>query len=70
MHAIFFKCKSASKGLDGSSAFKVVNRIRTYKICQFQCNTKFVDYKSAYNSFHLLLMHTNAVVAILVFLNT
>ena len=56
-----------SKGFNGSRAFKVVNRIRTYKSCQFQWNTKFVDCKSACNSFHLLLMHTKAVITIFVF---
>ena len=54
-----------SKGFNGSRAFKVVNRIRTYKSCQFQWITKFVDCKSACNSFHLLLMHTKAVVTLL-----
>ena len=54
-----------SKGFNGSRAFKVVNRIRTYKSCQFQWNTKVVNCKSACNSFHLLLMHTKAVVTIL-----
>ena len=56
-----------SKGFNGSRAFKVVNRIRTYKSCQFQWITKFVDCKSACNSFHLLLMHTKAVITIFVF---
>ena len=54
-----------SKGFNGSRAFEVVNRIRTYKSCQFQWITKFVDCKSECNSFHLLLMHTKAVVTIL-----
>ena len=56
-----------SKGFNGSRAFKVVNRIRTYKSCQFQWNTKVVNCKSACNSFHLLLMHTKAVITIFVF---
>ena len=56
-----------SKGFNGSRAFKVVNCIRTYKSCQFQWITKFVDCKSACNSFHLLLMHTKAVITIFVF---
>ena len=54
-----------SKGFNGSWASKVVNHIKTYKSCQFQWNTKFVDCKSACNSFHLLLMHTKAVATIL-----